>query len=169
MIVSISIVPVVSWMHKRHQAKKRAELIAKSAAWAEELLASYQTDTEARKVLARYFHHSMLSGLDEELTERIKAAYQQILLEDNRAQYLPSLNVIYQQFQSEAHPVKRAELLLQLLARLEQCHTEVLAEFEAETGLSKTTTQEKIGRLIFYTTWELANRESRIRVNVKDE
>ncbi|MCC6723397.1 MAG: M28 family peptidase [Saprospiraceae bacterium] len=28
---------------------------------------------------------------------------------------------------------------------------------------------ERIGRLIFYTTWELANREQRIRVNVKDE
>lgn len=28
---------------------------------------------------------------------------------------------------------------------------------------------EKIGRLIFYTTWELANREDRIRVNVKGD
>ncbi len=28
---------------------------------------------------------------------------------------------------------------------------------------------EKIGRLIFYTTWELANREERIRVNVKED
>ena len=28
---------------------------------------------------------------------------------------------------------------------------------------------EKIGRLIFYTTWELANREARIRVNVKED
>jgi Zn-dependent M28 family amino/carboxypeptidase len=28
---------------------------------------------------------------------------------------------------------------------------------------------EKIGRLIFYTAWELANREDRIRVNVKED
>lgn len=28
---------------------------------------------------------------------------------------------------------------------------------------------EKIGRLVFYTTWELANREDRIRVNVKED
>lgn len=28
---------------------------------------------------------------------------------------------------------------------------------------------EKIGKLIFYTTWELANREKRIRVNVKED
>jgi hypothetical protein len=28
---------------------------------------------------------------------------------------------------------------------------------------------EKIGRLAFYTTWELANREDRIRVNVKED
>ena len=155
-VALVTVCKLVAWLSRSRRAKKEAERILKQSARAEELLATYQTDPKARKVLYEDVGSWWLKyGLSEDLVERLEAARKQILLEDNRAKCLPSLNKRHEEYLAEQSLVGRADLLLQIISLLGQCQAEVLAEFTEITRLNASTAMEQVKQLILHRVQEL--------------